>query len=165
MLRTLLLALTLALPAFAGAPDDLAGTWELDLEASSDPVPVLERMGANFLLKHAAKTVRPTHVIIAGKGKFSLTIKSLIVTRRYLVVLDDKTETPDDFFGHPFAYTSHVEGDAVVSKGEVDLGKKGRMPLGLKRFVDDKGRMRLHITLFPRGESPIEIQRVFQRRA
>ena len=100
---TLLLARTLALPAFAGAPDDLAGTWELDLEASSDPVPVLDRMGANFLIKHAAKSVRPTHVIIAGNGRFSLTIKSLIVTRRYLVVLDDNTKTDDDFFGHPFA--------------------------------------------------------------
>jgi hypothetical protein len=164
--RLLPLCLLLAaLPALAGAPDTLAGTWELDLKASSDPQPVLKRMGANWLIREAAKSVRPTHIIIAGNGRFSLTIKSLIVTRRYLVVLDDSTKTDDDFFGHPFFYTSHVEGDAVVSQGVVDLGDKGSMKLSLKRFVDEQGRMRLCITLFPDGEAPLEIQRVFQRRA
>jgi hypothetical protein len=152
--------------ALAAEPADvgqLAGEWRLDLEASSDPVPALERLDVSWVVRKAARSVRPRNRIDLKDGTLTNVMQSLIVTRTVTQKLDGATPTQEDFFGYALTYTSVVEGGAVVSRGSIDLKKDGKAPVELRREVQPDGRMTLTIKVSPPEEQPLEIVRVFNR--
>lgn len=149
--------------AQAGVPQTLEGRWDLDLEASGDPTPLLDALEAGFIVRRAAHSVRPTHVIAVNEGGFDIKVKTLLMTNRRTVVLDGATATDDDFFGHAVTYTSRVEGERVVSTGTIDLGARGRVPLTMERFIDAQGRMCLDIIVTTPGSGRLVASRVFTR--
>lgn len=143
----------------------LDGTWVLDLERSTDPGPVLQRLEVPWVLRKVGPTVRVTNVIVTTPQKAVVEAKStLIPSKRTTLVFDGVTETKDDFFGHPFSYVATIEGDTIVARGGVDLKKLGKVPLELRRRVDDEGRMIYRIICSPPGEPPLEVVRVFNRK-
>lgn len=166
MRRPAALVLVLASVALAGEPvSSLEGTWVLDLEASSDPTPALERLGASWFLRKAARIVRSTTVITwTDAGRFHLEVRSAIATSIADVVLDGRTPTKSDLLGRPVSYVSQVEDDVVVSHGEVWPGSGRALPFESQRFVDGEGRMILRITLRPANEAPLVVTRVSRRR-
>jgi hypothetical protein len=166
MRRPAALVLVLASVALAGEPvSSLQGTWVLDLEASSDPTLALQRLGASWLLRKAARVVRATTVITwVDAGRFHLEVRSPIASSTADVVLDGWTPTKSDLLGRPVSYLSRVENDVVVSHGEVWPGSGGALPFESQRFVDAEGRMILRITLRPANEEPLVVTRVSRRR-
>lgn len=143
----------------------LDGTWVLDLERSTDPGPVLQRLDVPWVLRKVGPTVRVTNVIVTTPQKAVVEAKStLIPSKRTTLVFDGVTPTKDDFFGHPFSYVVTLEGDTIVSRGEVILPKEGKVPLELRRRVDEEGRMIYRIICTPQGEQPLEVVRVFNRK-
>lgn len=166
MTRALLFLVLLAMPALAAETGvtALTGTWLLDLEKSSNPTPALERVGVNWLIRKAAASVRTTNVIVATEEKMTYEVKSSIAGRRLVLVFDGKTVTTDDFFGNALAYTSKVEGGAIVSNGTVDMKDRGKFPLELRRQVNADGTMSLRISIFPPNEEPVVLLRVFNRK-
>lgn len=147
----------------AGEPTSpFEGTWLLDLEASNDPTPALERLGLSWAVRKAARTVRPTSVITWGDGRFRVEVRSLFVNRGVDVVLDDHTPTRDDFVGRPLSYVSHLEDGAVVSRGAV-LSASGEMiHFDTRRFIDAEGRMVVRFTLHPEDGPPLVVSRVYR---
>ena len=172
-MRSLLLAAALlALPAVAqsadagaGASHPLAGTWKLDLQASSDPKPMLEHFSANFLVRGFSKSVETINVITwTGEG-FALRVKAPLHDKRTQIHFDGKTPTKDEFFGNPYTYTSRLEGDAVVSTGTVLVNGGAEEGLAMRRLVEPDGRMVLYMTITPKEGKPLEVKRVFKRQA
>ncbi len=163
------LALGLTGPAAAeDAPamaHPLAGKWKLDTGLSTDLSEVLTHFDANFVVRHFAKRVATVNTITFGADRFDLKVEASGVSKTTAIVLDGKTETTDELFGNPYAFTSVREGEAVVSQGVVTLkgGKKER--LALRRAVEADGRMVLAITLYPETGTPLVIKRVFNRLA
>lgn len=136
----------------------------LDLERSTDPAPVLERLGVSWLLRKVGPTVRTTNVIVTSADRATIEVKSSIAGRRNVLVFDGATPTKDDFFGNPLVYVVTVEGDTVVGRGHVTLEKEGKVPLELRRRVEEDGAMTLRIIVTPAGEPPLELKRVFKRK-
>lgn len=141
----------------------LAGKWKLDTGLSTDLTEVLTHFGANFVVRHFAKRVAPVNTITFGADRLEVKVEASGVTKTTPIVLDGKTETNDELFGNPYAYTSVREGEAVVSQGAVTLegGKKER--LALRRAVEADGRMVLAITLYQELAAPLVVKRVFNR--
>jgi hypothetical protein len=136
----------------------------LDLERSTDPGPVLERLDVPWLLRKIGPTVKVTNIIVTTPERLVIEVKSsLVPSKRNTLVLDGSTPTNDDFFGHPFTYLVTVEGDTVVGRGHVTL-KKEKVPLELRRRVEEDGAMTLRIIVTPPGEKTIELVRVFKRK-
>jgi hypothetical protein len=155
----------LVLAAADGGVSALDGTWVLDLERSTDPGPVLQRLDVPWVLRKVGPSVRVTNVIVTSSEKAVIEAKStLIPSKRTTQVFDGVTETKDDFFGHPFSYVVTIEGDTIVAKGAVTLPKEGKVPLELRRRVDEEGRMIYRIIVTPPGEKTLEIVRVFNRK-
>jgi hypothetical protein len=142
----------------------LDGTWVLDLERSTDPGPVLERLGVAWLLRKVGPTVRTTNVIVTSADRVTIEVKSAIGGRRNVLVFDGTTPTRDDFFGNPLSYVVTLEGDTIVGRGHVTLEKEGEVPLELRRRVEEDGSMTLRIVVTPAGEKPVELKRVFKRK-
>lgn len=155
----------MVLAAADGGVSALDGTWILDLERSTDPGPVLERLDVPWVLRKVGPSVKVTNVIVTTSEKAVIEAKStLIPTKRTTQFFDGVTPTKDDFFGHPFSYVATIEGDTIVAKGEVTLKKEGKIPLELRRRVDEEGRMVYRIIVTPPGEKTLEIVRVFNRK-
>lgn len=158
------LALALCLAASDGGVSALDGTWVIDLERSTDPGPVLERFDVPWLLRKVGPTVKVTVVIVTTPERAVVSSKSsLVPSKRNTLVFDGVTPTNDDFFGHPFRYLVTIEGDTIVGRGEVTL-KQEKIPLELRRRVEDDGSMTLRIIVTPPGEKTIEVVRVFKRK-
>lgn len=136
----------------------------LDSERTTDPGPVLERLRVGWLLRKMAPTVRPTNVIVVTADRATVDVKSPIGTRRNTLVFDGTTPTTDDFFGNPLTYVVTIEGDTIVGRGHVTLEKEGRVPLELRRRVEEDGVMTLRIIVSPAQEKQIELKRVFKRK-
>lgn len=137
----------------------------IDTERSTDPGPVLERFDVPWLLRKIGPTVKVTVVIVTTQEKAVISSKSTLVpSKRNTLVFDGVTPTNDEFFGHPFSYLVTIEGDTIVGRGEVTLKNKGKIPLELRRRVDDDGTMQLRIIVSPPGEKTIEVVRVFKRK-
>lgn len=157
--------LSLLLASSDGGVSALDGTWQLDVERSTDPGPVLQRMDVPWLLRKVGPSVKTTNVIVTSPERAVIEVKSSIIpSKRTTLVLDGTTVMNDDFFGHPFTYVASIEGDTIVSRGEVTLKKEGKMPLEFRRRVEDDGSMTLRISVRPPGEKPLEIVRVFKRK-
>lgn len=148
----------------AGEPSSpFEGTWDLDLDASSDPTPALERLGVSWVIRKAARRVRTTSIIAWGEGRFRLDVRSVIVNRGTDVVLDDHTPSNDDFLGRPFSYVSRLENGTVLSRGVV-LAESGEMILlEMERSLDHEGRMVVRFILHPEDGPPLAILRVSRR--
>ncbi len=136
----------------------------LDSERTTDPGPVLERLRVGWFLRKMAPTVRPTNVIVVTADRATVDVKSPIGTRRNTLVFDGTTPTTDDFFGNPLTYVVTIEGDTIVGRGHVTLEKEGRVPLELRRRVEEDGVMTLRIIVSPAQEKQIELKRVFKRK-
>jgi hypothetical protein len=153
------------LAAADGGVSALDGTWVLDLERSTDPGPVLQRLDVPWVLRKVGPTVKVTNVIVTTPEKAVVEAKStLIPSKRTTLFFDGVTATKDDFFGHPFSYVTTIEGDTIVAKGQVTLPKEGKVPLELRRRVDEEGRMVYRIIVTPPGEKTLELVRVFNRK-
>ena len=125
---------------------------------------MLERLDVPWLLRKVGPTVRTTNIIVTTPERATIEVKSALVpTKRTSLVFDGVTETSDDFFGHPFSYVVNVEGDTIVCRGHVTL-KKEKVPLELRRRVEEDGAMTLRIIVTPPGEKTVEVVRVFNRR-
>lgn len=142
----------------------LEGTWVLDSERTTDPGPVLERLQVGWFLRKMAPAVKPINVIAVTAERATVDVKSPIGTRRNTLVFDGTTPTNDDFFGNPLTYVVTIEGDTIVGKGHVTLPKEGKVPLELRRRVEEDGVMTLRIIVQPPGEKQIELKRVFKRK-
>lgn len=158
------LVLALCLTATDGGVSALDGTWVLDADRSTDPGPVLERLHVGWLLRKMAPTVKPTNVIVTAADRATVEVKSPIGSKRNVLVFDGVTPTNDDFFGNPLTYLVTIEGDTIVGRGHVTLEKEGKVPLELRRRVEEDGAMTLRIIVTPPGESQIELKRVFKRK-
>lgn len=162
-MSALLLLVLLQVPDAGVASHPLEGVWQLDLEKSTDTAPILEKLGVNWFVRRAAKSVRPIHRIRVNGGTLFLEIDASISKKRYQLVLDGKTQTKDEFFGDEFAYTTVLQDGAFVSSGRMtDESKK--TGISLKRWLADDGLMIYRITLLPDGKEPIVIDRVFRRK-
>jgi hypothetical protein len=136
----------------------------LDLDRSTDPGPVLERLNVGWFLRKVGPTVRTTNVIVTTADRATIEVKSPVGGRRNVLVFDGATPTTDDFFGNPLAYTVTVEGDTIVGRGSLTLEKEGKIPLETRRRVEEDGSMTLRIIVTPPGEPQLEIKRVFKRK-
>lgn len=136
----------------------------LDAERTTDPGPVLERLQVGWFLRKMAPTVKPTNVIVTSADRATVEVKSPIGSRRNTLVFDGTTPTTDDFFGNPLIYVVTLEGDTIVGRGHVTLPKEGKVPLELRRRVDEEGFMTLRIIVSPPAEKQIELKRVFKRK-
>lgn len=117
-----------------------------------------------WLLKKAAPSARPTHVIVTGDERISVEVQSPLNTRKTALVLDGKTTATDDFFGNGVEYTARREGDAIVTSGVMTSPKLGKVPLETRRSVQDDGTMLYTISLTFPGEPPTVLKRVFKRK-
>lgn len=142
----------------------LDGTWLLDLERTTDPGPVLERLKVGWVLRKVGPTVRFTNVIVTTATRATIEVKSTLGGRRNVLVFDGTTPTVDDFFGNPLTYTVTIEGDTIVGRGHLTLEKEGKVPLELRRRVEEDGSMTLRIIVTPPGEPQLEMKRVFKRK-
>ncbi|MDP2271327.1 MAG: hypothetical protein Q8K32_11385 [Archangium sp.] len=143
----------------------LDGTWILDSERSSDTAPVLERLKVAWVLRKLAPTVRPINVIVTTAERATIEVKSgVLPSKRNTLVFDGVTPTVDDFFGNVLSYVVTLEGDTIVGRGHVTLEKEGKVPLELRRRVEEDGAMTLRIIVTPSGEKPLELKRVFKRK-
>lgn len=162
-MTSLLLMVLLQTPDAGVSSHPLEGVWQLDLEKSTDTAPILERLGINWFVRKAAKSVRPIHRLRVNNGTLFLEIDGTIAKKRYQLVLDGKTPTKDDFFGDEFSYTTALENGVFVSTGRMtDEAKK--TGISLRRWLADDGLMIYRITLLPDGQEPIVIDRVFRRK-
>lgn len=120
-----MLALLLAVALAAAPPASMAGTWTLDLAASSDPAPVLEKLGIPGFL---------------GKAAGSSTQKVSVQGERLVVEVDgslgDRTETVDlsgahpvtgSFFGYDFRVVPRLVGDTIVAAGTIRIDGKDQV--------------------------------------
>ena len=143
----------------------LDGTWILDGERSSDTAPVLERLEVAWVLRKLAPTVRPINVIVTTAQRAIIEVKSgVLPSKRHTLVFDGVTPTVDDFFGNRLSYVVTLEGDTIVGRGHLTLEKEGKVPLELRRRVEEDGAMTLRIIVAPPGEKTLELKRVFKRK-
>lgn len=138
----------------------LEGEWKLDLEQSSDTGPVLEKLGASWFVRQAAKSARPTHRLRVNQNTVFLEIEGAGGKKRVQLVLDGTTPTKDEFFSQPFQYTTQLDRGAFVSKGVLE---KDGLNVSMRRELRADGLMLYRITLEPKGEPPLVIDRVFRR--
>ena len=103
------------LAAGDGGSSALDGTWQLELERSTNPTALLERLDVGWLIKKAAPSARPTHVIVTGDERISIEVQSPLNTRKTTLVLDGRTTATDDFFGNGVEYTARREGDTIIT--------------------------------------------------
>lgn len=162
-MTALVLMVLLQTPDAGVSSHPLEGTWQLDLEKSTDTAPILEQLGINWFVRKAAKSVRPIHRIRVNHGTLFLEIDGTIAKKRYQIVLDGKTPTKDDFFGDEFSYVTALEDGAFVSTGRMTNEAK-KSGINLRRWLADDGLMIYRITLLPDGKEPIVIDRVFRRK-
>lgn len=163
-----MVASAFALLVLLSAPDGgvnahpLEGVWQLDLERSTDTAPILEKLGVNWFVRKAAKSVRPIHRIRVNQNTLFVEIDASISKKRFQLVLDGATPTTDEFFGAPFAYTTVLDHGVFRSTGKMTDPEK-KMGITLGRELMEDGVMRYRITLLPDGQEPLVIDRIFRR--
>jgi hypothetical protein len=159
----LVLMILLQVPDGGVSSHPLEGVWQLDLEKSTDTGPILEKLGVNWFVRRAAKSVRPIHRIRVNSGTLFVEIDASISKKRYQLVLDGATATKDEFFGDELSYTTVLDNGVFRSTGRMtDPSKK--MGMSLMRQLTDDGLMLYRITLSPDGQEPMVIDRVFRRK-
>jgi hypothetical protein len=150
--------------ADGGALSALDGTWQLDLAKSDDPTSVLEKLDVGWLIKKAAPTTRPTHVIVTAQNQATIEIQSPLSTRKSTLIFDGKSVATDDFFGSAIEYTANREGDTIVTHGVMKHSKLGKVAFDTRRLVQDDGTMLYAISLTVPGEAPRVLKRVFRKK-
>ena len=150
------LALTLLVLAQAQPPTTLAGTWELDPDASDDPGPMMEAMGVPTALKLLAPK-KPKQTLAVSNGTVSVTANGLKGKRTEVFTLDGKTPNKADVMGIALELTSTLEGEVVVSRGTLASADGGRESLITRRSVSGD-RMTVVTSIGSR-----QLKRVFRR--
>jgi hypothetical protein len=146
-----------AAAAPAPLPPAIVGTWNLDLERSDDPGPLMERLGVPWLFRVLAPKVvqqeiifEPgrVHIRVSGQGKDEV------------LAVDGKTESRTELVGNPLVLVSRVEGDAIVSEGTVVIEGK---PLAVKSVRRATGREMTVTNTFGTGPEALVFRRLFVR--
>lgn len=147
----------------AGTASRFAGTWKIDLEACSDPAPMLEHYEANIFIRKFARSIAPTNIITWKTNRFDLEVQAPFFHRTTTVFLDGKTSTADDILGNPYEYTSVIAGEAIISKGLIKRKDGTNERFELTRTLEPNGTMVTRMTIFVKDGRPLEVKRVFKR--
>lgn len=152
----MLLLLTLALAA--PAPPQLAGTWTLDPNRSSDVRPMLARIGVPSFMASAAGAV--TQVITLGADGITVVVHTSMKDSSETMSLVSGSETRGSLFGSDYVVHARVEGAAIVAEGTITLSGLPT-PLTLKRTTD--GTTMHSVAIIGVGAEATVLDRVFVR--
>jgi len=120
--------------------DDLSGIWLLDLEASDPIAPMLEAMGAPWIVRKMAPMMTPTMTITAlPHGGVRVVNENPIQTTRQEIYVDDTLREREDPLGR-----------RVISKAS--WNQDGDLVVSQKNFVDDDRSVQITSTWTREGD-------------
>ena len=130
----------------------LAGEWLTVSHTNLEPM--LEKLGAPFIIRKVAPRAKPSQKISFDDSKMYITTETGFMTKESVVIIDG-TEFNDEMFQKPLVATA-----AVNEKGSIILqGKLGGTDITILREVNDEDQMILTINV-----GDIECVRKFSRK-
>ena len=141
-----------------------AGTWELDIKASTDPTPLLEAAGASFMVRQVGPRVGMTQEITQYTDRLEVARKALIFTEDITLFYDGRNSPSKDLNGNPVTMTSgwNVEKTTLVTVVPTKLDDDSMGVMTGQRYIDDKGRIIIDMALkTPKGV--LYGRRIFRR--
>lgn len=142
-------------------PAALVGVWALDLEASDDVTPLLDRFEVNFLMKAAARTMAPSHDIRSSSSGGVIVVTSPVKNSTIVVTTDGVTVDVGEMFGVPTRTIHRVEGEVLTSVSSLTL-QQAEATLTTRRLRDGP-RLVMSLELVQNGKPRLLLRRVFRR--
>lgn len=150
----LLAHLALAAPV----PGAFAGSWALDAAASSDPAPLLARLGVPSFL--ASATGSSVQTLVVSGSRLTVSVDSVLGDKTETVDLDSGAEYSGSFLSWTYRVRPRLDGEVVVSTGSLRVGEQD-LPFETRRSAAGD-RMTVEIRVGS-GAELVVLQRVFRR--
>lgn len=151
-------ALLLAVALAAAPPSSMVGTWTLDLTASSDVAPVLEKLGIpGFLGKAAGSSTQK--VSVQGE-RLVVEVDGSLGDRTETVDLSGKQAVTGSFFGYEYRVIPRLDGEAIVAAGTIRIDGKDQLFVS-RRSVS--GAVMTVDTTIGTGADAVTLRRVFRK--
>jgi hypothetical protein len=146
-----------AAPSPSPLPPAIVGTWNLDLERSDDPGPLLERLGVPWLLRKLAPRVVQQEIIVES-GRVHIRVSDQ--KKDEVLTVDGKTPAHTELVGNPLVLLSRVEGDAIVSEGTITIDGRQLAVRSVRQATASEMRV---TNTFGSGPDALVFRRVFVR--
>lgn len=130
----------------------LAGEWQSISHSNLEPM--LEKLGAPFIIRKIGPRAKPSQRISFEGTKMFITTETGFMTKESTIILDG-TEFSDEMFQKPLVATAIIN-DA----GSIQLqGKLGGVDMTVLRAINDEGQMVLTTNV-----DDVECVRIFGRK-
>ena len=153
-----MIALLFTIALAAAPPSAMVGTWTLDVAASSDVAPVLEKLGIPGFLGKAAGSSTQT-VAIQGE-RLVVAVDGSLGDRTETVDLSGAEPVIGSFFGYEFRVVPRLVGDTIVAAGTIRIDGKDQLFVS-RRSVS--GSVMTVDTTIGTGADEVTLRRVFRK--
>lgn len=154
----MLLALCFSAALATPPPASLVGVWTLDVAASSDPAPVLAKLGVPSFLASASGSSTQTLSIVGDD--LVVTVDGAFGERTETVDFDQKKAYTGSMFGYDYRVFPKLDGEAVVSAGTIRIGGKDQF-FQTRRTA--AGAVMTIETTIGTGAEAVTLRRVFRK--
>ena len=148
---------------------DFSGTWVVDLKASDSPEPILKRLGASWLQRKLATSLKIEATYRQTKDRLIIVTRTTAFSRTEELQLDGRPVTKAESLAGPYTERTFWSADGTslisISAFRTRDGKDARLRVA-RRTTDGGGTLLLNETLDVAGEPPQPVvRRVWHRKS